>query len=130
MRKLIDDFLDSGVGATAAEIAAESVANLFRSCVGIFVEKSFGGDDEARRTEAALLCVILYKCSLHWTELVAIHQALGSGDRLVLRFDGEDGAGVDRLVVHEHGAGAACAAVADALRTGDLKFLAQRIEQR
>src|SRR5689334_5763924 len=130
VRKLIDDFLDSRVGATAAEVAAQSVADLLRSRVGILVEKSFSRDDKTRRAEAALLGIIFDEGSLHGTELIAVHEPLGGRDRFVLRLDGEDRARVHRFVVYKHSAGAAGAAIADPLRTGDLKFLTQRIEQR
>src|SRR5262249_50501967 len=124
MRKLIDDLLDSGVGATAAEIAAESLANLFLSCIGILVEKGFSCDDKSRGAEAALLSVIFHEGSLHRTELIGLHQTFGGDDGLALRLDGEYGAGVDGLIVHENGAGAAGATIAYTLRTCNLKFFA------
>src|SRR5215469_12565860 len=130
MRKLIDDFLDSCIGATTAEIAAESVTNLLLRCIGIFIEEGLCGDDETWCAEPALLRIILDECCLHRTQLVALHQAFGGDDRLVLRLDGQDGAGVNGLVVHEYSAGAASAAIADTLRSGDLELLTQRIEQR
>src|ERR1044071_3464028 len=57
--RLQDRRANADVGAAAAEIAAQPLANLFRRRVGMLVEKSFAGDDEARRAEAALLCVVV-----------------------------------------------------------------------
>src|SRR5262249_53088110 len=58
-----------------------------------------------------------------------LNESLGRGDLLALRLDGEHGAGVDRLVIEEHGAGAAGTAVADPFAAGDVEVIAQRVEQ-
>ena len=44
-------------------------------------------------------------------------------------FDGQQRAGINRLAVHQHGAGAAGAAVAHLLAPGEVEPVAQRIEQ-
>ena len=66
----------------------------------------------------------------HGVELAAVDQRLGGLDLLALGFEGEHGAGVDRLAVEHDGAGAAGAAVADALAAGDVEVVAQGVEQR
>ena len=49
---------------------------------------------------------------------------------LALGVDGEHGAAIDGLAVHDDGAGAAGAAVADALGAGQAEPVAQGVEQR
>ena len=56
--------------------------------------------------------------------------ALGRLDLLALGFQGQHGAGVDGLAVEHDGAGAAGAAIADALAAGDVEVVAQGVEQR
>ena len=65
----------------------------------------------------------------HGVELAAVDQRLGRLDLLALRLEREHGAGVDRLAVEQDGAGAAGAAVADALAAGDVEVVAQGVEQ-
>ena len=57
-------------------------------------------------------------------------ERLGRLDRLALGFQGEHGAGIDRLAVERDRAGPAGAAIADALAAGDVEVIAQGVEQR
>ncbi len=95
----------------------------------MLVKKSLGGDDEARRAEAALLRVIVNECLLDGMEMGGIAQAFHGGDLRALRVDGQHRAGVHGFVVHQHGASAAGAAIADALGAGKLKLVAQGVQQ-
>ena len=70
------------------------------------------------------------KAAGHRVELAAVDQRLGRLDLLALGLQGQHGAGVDRLAVEQDGAGAAGAAIADALAAGDVEVIAQGVEQR
>ena len=62
--------------------------------------------------------------------VVAVGQAVDGANLLALHLDGERRAGVDRAAVDDHRAGAAGAAIADALVAGEVGAVAQRVEQR
>src|SRR6266545_4075337 len=111
---------DAGVGTAAAEVPREAVMDLGQRRVGVLVEQGLGGHDEARGTEAALLCVVLDEGGLERMELVDRAETLDGLDPGVLGLDRQDAAGVDRPAVQEDGAGAARAAVADPLGAGEL----------
>ncbi len=95
----------------------------------MLIKKSLGGDNEARRAEAALLRVIVNECLLYRMEMARIAEAFHGGDLRILRVDGQHRAGVNGFVVHQHGAGAAGAAIANALGAGKLKLVAQSVQQ-
>ena len=67
---------------------------------------------------------------LHRMQRVAVGQAVDGADLFALHLDGERRARVDRAAVDDHRAGAAGAAVADALVAGQIGAVAQRVEQR
>src|SRR5262249_16938136 len=66
----------------------------------------------------------------HGVEFAAGGERLGGLDLLAAGFQREHAARVDGLAVEHDGAGAAGAAVADALAAGDVEVVAQRIQQR
>src|SRR5439155_1926114 len=82
------------------------------------------------RAEAALKTVMGDKGSLHGVKLVAPRDAFDGEDVGAVMADGEREAGVDALAVDENGAGAALAAVASLLGSGQMEALTQEIEQR
>src|SRR5262249_30850187 len=79
--------------------------------------------------EAALLGVGGDEGGRDGVEPVALGERLGGADGLALGLEREHGAGVDGLAVDQDGAGAASAAVADALAAGDVHEVAQGVEQ-
>jgi hypothetical protein len=60
----------------------------------------------------------------------ALSDSFDGLDILTLRVDGEHGATVDDFTVHDDGAGAASAAIADALGAGEIEAIAQRVAKR
>ncbi len=118
------------VGAAAADVAGQPFLDLGGRGLGVLVQGGPHGDDEAGRAEAALLGVVLHEGGGHGIESAVAGQRLGRLDLAALGFQGQHGAGVDRLAVEHDGAGAAGAAVADALAAGDVEVVAQRVEQR
>ncbi len=95
----------------------------------MLIKKGLGGDNEARRAEAALLSIVIDECLLNGMEVAGFAQAFHGGDLRALRINGQHRTGVDGFVVHEHGACAAGAAIADALGAGKLKLVAQSVQQ-
>ena len=95
----------------------------------VLVEGGPHGDDEARRAEAALLGVVVGERRRHRVELAVHVKRLGRLYRLALGFEREHAAGIDRLAVEHHGAGAAGAAIADALAAGDIEVIPKGVEQ-
>ena len=67
---------------------------------------------------------------LHRMKLVAARDALDGEDVGAVMADGEREAGIDAPAVDEDGAGAALAAVASLLGSGEMEALTQEIEQR
>ncbi len=118
------------VRAAAADVAGQGFLDLGRRRLGVLVEGGTHGHDEAGRAEAALLGVVLDERRRHRVELAAVDEALGRLDLLALCLQRQHGAGVDGFAVEHHGAGAAGAAVADALAAGDIEVVAQGVEQR
>ena len=96
----------------------------------VLVEGGPHGDDEAGRAEAALLGVVLDEGGRHGVELPPPPSDSAVLDVLAAGLEGEHGAGVDRAAVEHDGAGAAGAAVADALAAGHVEVVAQGVEQR
>ena len=70
------------------------------------------------------------KACLQRAQLLRRAEALDGRDLVALGVGGEHQAGLDRLAVEEHRAGAAGAAVADLLGAGEVEVVAQRVEQR
>src|SRR4051812_29492786 len=96
----------------------------------MLIEKGLRRDHEAGRAEAALLRVVINIGLLHRMRLLAGHQPFGGSDLVPLRFDCERRARVNRPTINQHGARATLATIADALGSGYVKLLAQRVEQR
>ena len=95
----------------------------------MLVKKSLCGNNEARRAEAALLRVIVNERLLDGMEMARLAKAFHGGDLRALCVDGQHRAGVHGFVVHQHGASAAGAAIANALGAGKLKLVAQSVQQ-
>src|SRR6185437_15821464 len=115
----------SGIGPAAAEVAAKPVLNFLKRRTWIPFEEGFCRHHESRRAEAALLRVMIDKGLLNGMKLARLTQAFNGGDLPALGVDGQHRAGVHRLVVHQHGASAAGAAIANPLGAGKLKFVSQ-----
>ena len=117
-RDLRDGFADTRIGSTAAQVAAQSVANLFFCRTRIFVEKRLAGHDEPWSAEAALLRVVLHEGLLNGMQPVSLAQRFHGRDRPVLRLNGQYRARVHGFVVQQHRTGAALSPVANALPSG------------
>src|SRR5437016_5653731 len=119
----------AGIGAAATEIAAQTGANLIDGGVGMVADKGRASDDETGRAESALLGVMAYKSLLDFVHLFRAADAFDGRDFTAFSLDGEHRAGINRVAIDQHRAGAAGAAVANFLATGEVESVAQRVEQ-
>jgi hypothetical protein len=127
----IEDGTDDLVVAGApAEVAGEPVTRLGLARIRIAVEQRLGGDQQARRTEAALQRRMLQEFSLQRMQVLPARHALDGLDRAALRLHRKHQARADQAAVDGHAAGAAVARAASLLAAGEMELVAQRIEQR
>src|SRR5262245_31809356 len=129
-RSLRDGGLDAVIGAAPAEIAARAQLDLFGRRPGVFFEQRCAGHDEAGSAEPALLRVVIPEGLLDRMELAVLFETFDCSNLFALRLDRQRRAGIDGFAVHDHRAGAAGGAVADAFGAGDVQIVAQRVEQR
>ncbi len=123
----LDDF---HVAGAAADVAAERLQDFVVARVGIFPQQPGRGHDEARRAVAALRAELLVEAALHRRQLPVAPERLDGVDALARDRRRQRQAGQRRLVVDQHRAGAAFAAVAAGLGAGQAQLLAQEIEQQ
>src|SRR5829696_4705480 len=88
------------------------------------------GHDLPRGAVAALEGVALDESRLQRMERVALSEALNRRDLAAFDEGGEREAGLHALAVHQHRASATLAETAALLRAGQMKVLAQSVEQR
>src|ERR1700693_1925416 len=129
LRHLRNRTLDSVISAASAKIPAEAATDVFRTRMRVLIEKRLEGHDEPGCAETTLRSVVIDECLLNRVGGIALHQALERVDCPARRLDSQDRARIDRPVVEEHSAGSALATIAHALGAGDIKLIAERVEQ-
>ena len=126
-----DGLDDPGIGAAAAQIAAHAFADAFGVVAGLaLADQPDRAHDLARRAEPALEAVMGDEGGLHRMEPVALGKTLDGQHLGAVQAHRQRKAGIDAPPVDQHRAGAALAAVAALLRSGQDKPLAQKVEQR
>src|SRR6185369_17052680 len=126
-----DDTANSRVCAAAAEVAGQFMMSLLRRWIGILIEQRLGGNHESRSAETALLGVVVDKRLLDGMKLPARRgDALDRLDLPPLRVHGKNRAGVDGMTIHEHRASTTLSAITNALGSGEVESVAERVEQR
>ncbi len=102
-----------------------------REVVALAVDQIDRGHDHARRAEAALQAVMLAERLLHRMQRRAVGgQPLDGLDLVAVGHDRERGAGLHRLAVEMHDAGAALRGVAADMGAGQAQILAQKLHQQ
>ena len=96
----------------------------------MLIKKSLGRHDKAWCAESALLRVVINESLLDGIKFAGLAQAFNGRDLRALRIDGQNRAGIDGFAVQMDGAGAAGPAIAHALGSGQVKLIAQRVQQR
>src|SRR5664279_5901967 len=112
---------DLRVRATAAEIAAHPAVDVVFSGIGVPLEQRERGHDLAGGAHAALERIVLHEGGLERVELPACGDALDRTDLGALARGGQREAGVRRVAVDPHRAGAALAAPAHVFRAGEVQ---------
>src|SRR5215469_14220467 len=120
----------SPVGAAAANVAAQSVQQIFCAGIGILVEYRFAGHHKPRGAEAALRRIVVDEGLLNRVQLAFLRQRFNREDLAALGLNRQHRAGIHWAVVEHHRAGAAFALVADPLRAGQIESVPQRVQQR
>src|ERR1700751_5794988 len=104
VRELRDSAFNTGVGPTATEVSAKAFVYLFAGSVRMLIKKRLGRHHESRRAKAALLCVVVHERRRHRMQLILGSKTVSRDDLLTLSFDRQHRAGINGLVVKQHGA--------------------------
>src|SRR5256712_9146969 len=124
------DRLDDVVVARApAQVTLELVPDQLLRWLGVALEHLVDRHDHARRAEPALEPVLLPESLLDRVQLAVLRQPLDRHDIGAVRLDGEEGAGLDGLTVHDDRAGAALARVTADVRAGEAHRLADIVDE-
>src|SRR5579864_9087023 len=70
----------SGISSATAEVPAQAVLDLLRRGIGMLIEKSLGGDNKARRAEAALLRIVVNERLLDGMKMAGLAETFDGGD--------------------------------------------------
>src|SRR5215470_15136471 len=97
-----DDFVVAGA---PAEVAGEPVARLGLRRIRITVQQRLGGDQQARRAEAALQRCMFQEFSLQRMQIVPARHALDRLDRAAFGLDRKHQARADQAAVDRYAAG-------------------------
>src|SRR6185437_10006504 len=94
---------------------AQSVLHVFQRGIGLAVKQSFGGHHEPGSAEPTLLGIIVHKGLLNGMESARLAKSFDCRNLMPLRVNGQHRARINRLVVHQDRASAACSTIAYAL---------------
>src|SRR5277367_2554025 len=86
--------------------------------------------NHARGAESALQAVAFLERRLHRMHRAIGCEALDGHNLRALRLHGEDGAGLDRVAVDEHGACTALSGVATHVRAGQREVIADKVDEQ
>src|SRR5712692_4028675 len=112
----VDDVL---IARAAAQVAVESVPDLFLGGLWIALEQLPGGHDHARRAETALQGMLVPESLLDGMQMAIGGEALDGQHLAAVGLDGEHGAGLYSVAVERHGAGPANGSLAPDVRPGE-----------
>lgn len=115
-RPVLNGLNDMGITRAAAEIAFQTMNDLFASGIRICLQELDTGHDHSRRAEAALQRVALPKTCLNRMQFPVAAQAFDGRDVRAIRLNREHGAGFHRFSIQQDGARAAQARFASDVR--------------
>src|SRR5262249_44509754 len=119
-----------GVGAAAADVPAQVIADLVLGRGGVLAEQALHGHDHAPRAVAALERLVLQERLLDTVQLAVLGQPLDRRDLPVLDVAGQHETGADRLAVEQHRARAAHADATALQGPAQAQIVAQHVEER
>src|SRR5437868_8609850 len=120
---------DRLISGAATDIAGYRVNDVRARGVGVTIEQRLGGENHARRAEAALGGEAFHEGPLQGMQHTPGGKAFERHDRLSGAALGERQTREARLAIDDHGAGAARALVAAGLRAVETKLPAQHRQQ-
>ena len=121
---------DSLIGAAAAEISAHAFAHALRIVAGLtLLDQTDRTHDLAGRAEPALQAIVGEKGLLHRMKPIALRHAFDRQDVGAVVTDRKRKARIDPSSVDDDRAGAALAAVAALLGSGQMQAFAKKIEE-
>src|SRR5215470_54923 len=123
----LDDF---DVAGAAADVAAERGANVVLTRTRIAAQQARRRHDESGRAVAALGAELLVEPALHRRKPAVLAERFDGVDALTVHGRREREARQSRLVVDEHGAGAALAAVTTSFCSSESDDFPQIVQQQ
>src|SRR3989441_424748 len=126
----LDRLVDLDVAGAAAEVAGQRLLDLVARRRGVPREQRLGGEQERRRAVAALRRAQLGERFLQRVQASTRGHALDRFDAAARTGQAERETGEHRLVVQQHGAGAALAQLTPVFGAGKAAVLPQDLEQR
>jgi len=123
----LDDVLVTGA---AADVAGDARADLFFGRVWVFLKQLGRARDHARCAETTLKAVMFLEVLLQDVQRIRAAESFDCRDFCTIGLGHKDGAGFHGFAVHCHRAGAAVRCLAANMRSGDVEFFAQRINQQ
>src|SRR5439155_25698492 len=107
MGRILDCRDDARVGSAAADVLVHRLHDGFFCRMSVRRQKSDGSHDHARRTVAALHRLVSEEGPLKWMQLPVFVERLDCSNRFALQKSRARLARLHRLLVDEHGTGAA-----------------------
>ena len=117
------------VGITAADVAYQLPAELLRVGVRVAPQRRIRGHGEARGAEATLPGIIGHKRVEERAKIGTLGQPFDRDDPTPTHLQGQEMAGVHRLVIHKDGTGTALPPVTRPFRAGEIQVLPQHVQQ-
>src|ERR1041384_918855 len=127
---MLDRLDDVHVARATADVAADGPPDLVLGGIRVALEQRVRDEHHARRAEPTLQAVLLVEARLDGRQASPACEAFDGGDGAPARLHCQLGAGLDRLAVDEHRAGAAARGVAPDVRAGEAQVGAQEVDQQ
>src|SRR5215471_3251612 len=118
------------VAGTAAEVALQTVPDLFCTGIGIALQDLGRSHDHSRRAVAALQAMMFPESLLDGMLLAALRQALDGGDCGTVSLGRQHGARLYCLAVHQHRARAAQRSLTADVRPRKIQDVPQVVDQQ
>jgi hypothetical protein len=119
----------SRIDAAPAYVSCQRLLDIFGRWSFVLVEKTHCCHDEAGGAEAALQSIVFNKSLLNGMEFAIFRQTFNGNDVVTFGVNSQHHAGINWLPVHQDGASAAFASVANLFRARQVEVVAERIKQ-
>src|SRR5207237_622127 len=117
LSSILDSSHDVLIACAAADIALESLTNLFFCWIGIIFEQLIRGHNHTWRAEAALQTMLLPEALLNWVQTSLRCKPLNGCHFTTICLHCQYRTGFDGFAIEQHGAGSTLRGVAADVRT-------------